>query len=556
MWLVFSELLACRPDEAPLDRTPGTTGDTGDEAHWRPPAVVELPEGEGKGLVAVIKDTLDRHRGSALQVAVVRGGEVVLSDAYGDADPQGGAAAAVDTLFEIGSETKKITAIAVLQAVDRGELSLEDTVDEVLPDLEIAADPGWDDACTVRDLLTHQSGLYDYAPWTHDPADDALAGRVYGELAAGGYPMAPPGLFHGYANPNYAILGLMVEQVTGRAWADVVTEDVFAPLGMTTTYARAADLPEGQWATGFGYRVTDEGDWFDPWGNPSQFELDRIDHAEHVDNAFLRPAGSVWSTAWDQARLLHFLLHGGHPEVLSDASRALISAPAVKKGPTLSDDWSAWYGMGLSLRTEYLLNFSAELAMRRAPIWYHGGNTLDFTALGSVLPEQDLIVVTLGNGYGDDHWPIAEKAQLSLVELPDPEPIPWPPEPEDLAPFAGSWADPRSVGDLTVTTNGSSLSVVAPDLDALGASYFLGPLYEGVALLTIAGTPYDLTWVDGPAGAGQFVANRLFVGERASDARRAPAAGAPPARIGPILASPADDRTLLHRLDGAARPPE
>jgi CubicO group peptidase (beta-lactamase class C family) len=505
-------LIGCgRSAPTPVDDP--ATADTAADAQWGPPAVVGLPDGEGDGLVRTIREALGRMTGSAVQVVIVRSGEVVLSDAWGPADPEGGGPAGVDTVFEIGSETKKITAIAVLQAVDRGDLALDDTVHDVLPDLELAEDPGWDDACTVRDLLTHQSGLYDLTPWTHDPDDGALAGRVFGEFAAREYTMAPPGLFYNYANPNYAVLGLMVERVTGRAWADVVADDVFTPLGMSSTYARAADVPAGQRAVGVGYRVTAPGDWFDP-SVPAAFEEGRVDPADHVDNAFIRPAGSVWSTAWDQARLLEFILHGGHPEVLSDASRALITSPAVKRAAPMSDAWTAWYGMGMVVRTDFLINFAEEEAKRDAPIWYHGGNTLDFTALGAVLPEQDLIVVVLGNGYGDDHWPIVEKAQLALVDLPDPEPIPWPPAPTDLTPFVGSWADPHGIADLTVTTDGTTLGVMAPELDAMGVGYTLTATFDGVAIWTIDGAPFEMFWLPGPDGDGQFVANRQFVGHR------------------------------------------
>jgi CubicO group peptidase (beta-lactamase class C family) len=182
---------------------------------------------------------LDAGEGSALSIAIWRDGAVIYAEGFGERDPGAGRAVGPDTLFQIGSDTKKITAIAVLQAVSRGELSL-------------AASPTWASEATIRDLISHRGGLYDYTPWDDDPADGALSARAHEVLATEGFAMSPPGAFYNYANPNFSIAALCLEAATGRAWADIVAEDVFAPLGMSRSFARKADIPGDDYATGVG----------------------------------------------------------------------------------------------------------------------------------------------------------------------------------------------------------------------------------------------------------------------------------------------------------------
>ncbi|MFD7765611.1 serine hydrolase domain-containing protein [Streptomyces sp. NPDC059787] len=132
--------------------------------------------------------------------------------------------------FRAGSITKTFVATVVLQLADEDRLSLSDTVEEHLPGLVRGA--GNDGrALTLRSLLTHTSGLYDFSADTRGtvPVTPLQAVRI-----ALTHPPADPGRFS-YSNTNYVLLGLVVEQVTGRSYAAEAERRIIAPLRLTGT---------------------------------------------------------------------------------------------------------------------------------------------------------------------------------------------------------------------------------------------------------------------------------------------------------------------------------
>ncbi|MFC5215457.1 serine hydrolase domain-containing protein [Streptomyces coerulescens] len=132
--------------------------------------------------------------------------------------------------FRAGSMTKTFIATVVLQLAAERRLSLSDTVERHLPGLVRGA--GNDGrALTLRSLLTHTSGLYDFAVATRGalPVTPLQAVRI-----ALAHPPAARGDFS-YSNTNYVLLGLVVEQVTGRSYAAEAEQRIIAPLGLTGT---------------------------------------------------------------------------------------------------------------------------------------------------------------------------------------------------------------------------------------------------------------------------------------------------------------------------------
>jgi CubicO group peptidase (beta-lactamase class C family) len=97
-------------------------------------------------------------------VAIWRARHIIYREGFGVRDELGSPAAS-DTLFQIGSDTKKVTAIPWLRQVNAGVITLDDTVTELMPELELAAAPEQLSKTTVHDLLAHPSGLFDYASW-------------------------------------------------------------------------------------------------------------------------------------------------------------------------------------------------------------------------------------------------------------------------------------------------------------------------------------------------------------------------------------------------------
>lgn len=104
------------------------------------------------------KKNVRQNRAYGAQVAIWYDGAIVFSEGFGYADEAETTAVSPTTLFQIGSDTKKMTAIAALQAVERGAMSLDSTVAEVLPDLSLARSPDWATSTTLHDLIDHQGG--------------------------------------------------------------------------------------------------------------------------------------------------------------------------------------------------------------------------------------------------------------------------------------------------------------------------------------------------------------------------------------------------------------
>jgi len=227
--------------------------------------------------------------------------------------------------FRIGSVTKTFVAVVVLQLVADGRVGLEDTVERWLPGLVPA---GYE--ITVRQLLSHTSGLYDYV---EDP-------RVFGVYAQEpGHAWAPrqliglalehpaqfaPGERYAYSSTNYLLLGLIVEAATGEPLADALEARVFEPLGLDGTsfdprYVRGPYV-HGHRAPSHHGVVT---------GAPR-------DTSEEAAS-WAWSAGAVVSTAEDLSRFFASLL-GGH----------LLTPPLLREMETLVPGGALRYGLGLA----------------------------------------------------------------------------------------------------------------------------------------------------------------------------------------------------------------
>jgi CubicO group peptidase (beta-lactamase class C family) len=488
--LLLLPALACQPDADVRDTGPGETGDTG----WEPrfDALVE----------AVLAD-LEASHAPGVSVAVLEDGVITFAAAFGSGHPDQQVDITADTLFQIGSDTKKQTAVALLQKVEQGLVSMDDTLATALPDLEFAYGPEWNDQVTLHHLLSHQGAFYDYAIWEPGEDDALLASWTYGTFAQQWFLMNPPGAFWNYSNPNFSLAGLVTEENDSRAWPDLMREDLYLPLGMERTFLRKAEvIADGDYAVGYG---------IDPaTGAMATREMETV-----TDHAWTRPAGLAWSTASEHLLFARFLMEGD-PAVLSDELREEMFAEQVN---TLYLDDELHYGYGLMVQRGRELDG----AFYRVPVWSHGGNTLAFTSLLEVLPEQGYAIAILSSGYGTDFSASADAAIRSLVLEDLPEPVDPPAYVIDTERFAlhvGAYNDPWNVGPATVTQVGDSLHIDLPVLDQYGYDYEpeLIALSSDIHYIEIDGYYYDLTFI--PVAEGEpstYIRNRSFVLSRVEE---------------------------------------
>ncbi len=296
---------------------------------------------------------VDQYSGAFL---VARHNKVLLQQAHGMADRSTQTANTVDTQFRYGSAGKMFTAVAVLQLVEAGRLSLDGTVDEYLPGY-----PNRDIATqvTLRQLLTHTGGTGGLDNLERDYAGDRKALRThadYLETHSTRAPAFPPGTKVDYSNYGFVLLGAIIENVTGRNFYDVLREEVFEPAGMHATGAEPESVKLPRRAVGYYLKA---GEWTDaaatlPWRGTA--------------------AGGGYSTVGDLFKFAQALQSGKllSPEMLAQAT-----------SPQMSGNW---YGFGFIT--------VGEGPLRR---YGHGGDADGMNADFRVFPESGWVLISLTN---------------------------------------------------------------------------------------------------------------------------------------------------------------
>jgi len=323
----------------------------------------------------------ERSRVPGIAYGVIIDGKVAHIGVHGLRDA--GTNAPVDsvTVFRIASMTKSYTAAAILQLRDAGRLSLEDPAEKHVPELKSLRRPTSDARpITIRDLLTHSAGFPEDNPW----GDQQLA-ATDAELAAmltRGIPFSnTPGVAYEYSNLGFALLGRIVANVSGMTYDRYVTERIFHPLGMTSTYLQATAVPAARLAHGF--RLQD-----DRW-----LEEPQLPHG-----AFGAMGGMLTSIA-DLSKWVAFMLDAWPPRdgadnaVLSRSSRREMQqvarysgGSAVRSGDSVTLS-AGGYAYGLGVRQTCLFRISVA----------HSGGLPGFGSVMRWLPDHGVGIVALGN---------------------------------------------------------------------------------------------------------------------------------------------------------------
>lgn len=177
-----------------------------------------------------VKAEMAKQKIPGLALGIIRKGVLVDSRAYGLSDLELEVKAAPDHLFEIGSITKQFTAVATLLLAEEGKLSLDDPVGKHIPE----APKSWQ-GITLRHMLYQTSGLPDYALVKGIGLLDEFDRKKYFEEITKLPLDFAPGVAWAYSNTNYAVMGWVIEKVSGKSYPEFMTERVLKPLGMSST---------------------------------------------------------------------------------------------------------------------------------------------------------------------------------------------------------------------------------------------------------------------------------------------------------------------------------
>jgi CubicO group peptidase (beta-lactamase class C family) len=328
-----------------------------------------------------------------MSLAIVKDGEVVLMNGFGYKSFEKQIPVTADTQFAIGSATKAFTAFSVLMSQDEGKLSLDEHPRKYLPYFKIN-DPEINEKITVRNLLTHSSGLgrTDLAMITGKLTREELI-KVAGEAK----PVAKLGEKFGYQNIMYAAAGETVAKVQNMTWENFVAQKILKPLGMMNSSISVAEMQKAK-DYSFGYDYN--------------FDTKQTRLLPTREIAQVSPAGSINSSARDMANWLKFILNKGEFE-----GKRLVSEKSfeewLKPHQKITPDGKVSYALGWFVQD-----------WKGKKVVQHGGNIDGFNSMVAMLPEENLGFVMLtnvtGSSLGGELMPIIWSGILESTETPKP----------------------------------------------------------------------------------------------------------------------------------------
>ena len=301
-------------------------------------------------------------------IAVVKDGQVVKMQGYGFANRETREPVTTGTVFKIGSVSKQFIATAVMRLVRDRRLQLDDHVRKYFDDLPVA----WQ-LITIRQLLSHTAGLP-----RESPVFDGMKRVSDIEIIRGAYPvplLSRPGDQYAYSNLGYYVLSELIARVTGKPWADYVTDVVFRPAGLAPIFTTSAGGVRGR---ARGYSGNDNSDIAAEW-------------------IALRPSGAFMTTISQLAKWDAVLRTD---RVLTAAERQLMTT-----GVVLNDGSTAPYGFG----------WHVERFNGQRYIW-HGGGLPGFSSQFARFPDAGITVIALTNGDDSDIGSLT--ANLAVMHLP------------------------------------------------------------------------------------------------------------------------------------------
>lgn len=343
------------------------------------PSVSDHDLARSERVDALMRDYAGDGPGASL--LVLRDGQPVVRRGYGHAVVEDGTAATPQTNYRLASISKQFTAAAVLLLAEDGKLSLDDPIKRWLPSLPKAAD-----AITIRQILSHTSGLIDYEdvmPPEFDDRDRQMHDRdVLRVLEGQDRTYFAPGQAYRYSNSGYALLALTVEKASGRSFAGFLRERIFLPLGMRDTVAYERGVSEVAHRA-YGY----------------SFESGRWTRTDQSPTSAVLGDGGIYSSIDDLVRWDAALYDD---RLLSDASRRLAFS-----AHTPTDLSEVAYGYGWRITGETL---------------WHSGESIGFRNVIVRYPQRRLTVVLLSNRNDPEPYRLALRiAQLYLPADAKPE---------------------------------------------------------------------------------------------------------------------------------------
>jgi D-alanyl-D-alanine carboxypeptidase len=383
-------------------------------------------------LDAIVKRVMAEQHVVGASVLVARDGRILLHKGYGLADLGLDAPTKDETVYHIVGPMLPFTAVAVMQLIERGKLSLDDDVAKFIPEF-----PMQGRHVTIRQLLDHTSGIVDYH-YLCDPIeatsrlpkalDEVMA------LYAGKNWVNEPGTKWDWSISGFQLLVSIVERLSNQRFADYVQANIFAPAGLSSTsycddYSMVRGLSHAYRRFGNGYVAANENDM-----------------AYNADLRFCSTVGDLYRL-WSALRA---------NKLITAESFKLMESPRGAAAHMNAQDPKAQYGLGLTINHED----DHRRFGQHGSLFGYSGSLYEF-------PEDHLTIVVLSNTEGQNAYAVTRAVARAILGL---TPLP--------SPAAATPA--RVLGDITTTADERShlagtfvlkLDRISPDLHDSYAQY-------------------------------------------------------------------------------------
>lgn len=328
----------------------------------------------------------------SVSVAVVKDQETIWRKAFGMANNDEKVSASTSTVYSICSISKLFTSIAIMQLYDAGKLRLDDHIETILPQYKLKQQYKESGPITIRSLLTHSSGLpreSDFPYWTGPdfpfPTQEQMNAKLGQQQT-----LYPSSTFFQYSNLGIALLGEVVEKLSGKTYDAYVEENILKPLRLASTRPY---IPKEEWgkkmALGYGATKRD--------GSRDKVNL--------FDAKGIKAAAGYTSNVEDLAAFASWqfrLLTKGGTEILKSST-----LKEMHRVHWVDPDWKTFWGLGFSIAQQEGGNFVG-----------HGGSCPGYRSSFQLDPKEKMAYVVMINAGGESPEQFAKEIREILSKIP------------------------------------------------------------------------------------------------------------------------------------------
>ncbi len=338
------------------------------------------PKQNAKKIEQLVSELVTEKRTVGVDYGIQMGKVLSKNKAFGFADLAQKTSLSENAPFRIASMTKPFTATAIMQLVEKGQLSLNDTLSKFFPRIFNAS------KITVYHLLSHTSGIpnwYEAEMPKDEPKNFPMCKDPHSYIERMGVKsLFEPGTFHAYSNTGYVLLGEIIEKVSGQSYMDYLKTHILIPAGLQNTEMEYVDQPKPNWVTGYAYNPKSTPPFVQPDFYHMPFSAGGLRSTVADVLKFMRSlrSGKLVSKATYEQMTTYARVSNGDP-----VHEHLFSPDGQK--PQFPDNIKKFgYGLGFQI----IENFGTKVIS-------HGGGIAGFNSVLMYIPKNETTIVILAN---------------------------------------------------------------------------------------------------------------------------------------------------------------